>query len=138
VVFRKWVEAHEIFHGLSVQAENILNQKSLYRQAELDLSHNAAFMGQDPFLESSYDEWIAQYHYEGGFETNIAAIQRAIQKGYSTAHLYCKMGNFYWAEGRWKEAREAYTMAMKQKPNETVAAEAEQYMDELLSKKAAP
>jgi tetratricopeptide (TPR) repeat protein len=137
-VFQKWLEAHEIFHGLSVQAENILNQKDLYHQAALGLSSHASFMGSDPFLESCYDEWTAQYHYGTGYETNIAAIQRALQKGYPTAPLYCKLGNFYWAEGRLTEAREAYAMAIKQKPNDTVAAQAQQYMDELLSKKPPP
>jgi hypothetical protein len=137
-VFQKWTRAHDVFHDLNIQAENILNQKKLYRQAELDLSKNEAFMGSDPFLESCYDEWEAQYHYDGGFGPNIAAIQRALQKGYPTAHLYCKLGNFYYVEGRLKDARDAYAMAMKQNPDYTIAAQTEKSVDELLSRKLAP
>jgi hypothetical protein len=137
-VIEKWAEAHLIFHDLNIQAENILSKKNLYRQAESDLSKNSAFMAQDPFLESCYDEWAAQYHYGPTFEKNIQAIQRAIQKGYPTAHLYCKLGNFLLADHQWQEARNAYQMALTQKPNYTVAAAALQYLDGLPLMKGKP
>jgi hypothetical protein len=66
------------------------------------------------------------------------AIQRALQKGYPTAHLYCKLGNFYYVEGDLRDARDAYAMAMKKNPDYTIAAQTEKSVDELLLKKAAP
>jgi len=134
-LFQLWMKAHAIFHDLNVQAENIQNQKDLYIQAEMDFPKYDSLMGQDPFLESTYDEWISQYHYGTGYLKNIEAIRRAIQKGYPTACLYCELGNFYWAEGHFPEARDAYRTALAQKPNYTVAADLVRYMDKLISEK---
>ena len=128
--FRKWNQAHEIFHGLSVQAENILNNKTEYQRAESELPVYSSLMSRDPFLECCFDEWSAQYHYGKSYEKNIEAIQRAIQKGYPAAHLFYKLGGFYWLNGQYREAKDAYEEAANQRPNFTAASQAAKNMEE--------
>ena len=85
----------------------------------------------DPFLEASFGEWLAQYHYGNDRRENILAIQKAISKGYPAAHLYYKLGGLFYSNGQWKEARVSYLMASKARPNYTNADEVLRYLDGL-------
>ena len=91
-VFNRWIEVHRYFHALSLQAENILNNKKVYQSALEKLPEGYSKVEGDPFLEASFGEWLAQYHFGNGCRENILALQRAITKGYPAAHLFYKLG----------------------------------------------
>lgn len=118
-VFNHWNVVHAYFHALNFEAENILNDKVLYRKATEKLSYGYSLMAGDHFLEACFGEWVAQYHFGSDFGPNIQAIHRAIEKGYPTANLYYKLGNFYLINHQAKEAHHAYLMAAKSNPNYT-------------------
>ncbi len=110
---------------MNLQAEEILNRPDLYAAALGKLPEGEKWMGRDPFLESLFGEWRAQYHYgAGGYEANEALLRETIQKGYPAAHLYFKLGNFLWLEGKKQAAKEAYAQAARQEPHLTQAAQA--------------
>jgi hypothetical protein len=124
-LFNQWLEAHRYFHALNLQAEEILNRPDLYAAALGKLPEGEKWMGRDPFLESLFGERRAQYHYgAGGYEANEALLRETIQKGYPAAHLYFKLGNFLWLEGKKQAAKEAYAQAARQEPHLTQAAQA--------------
>jgi 4-amino-4-deoxy-L-arabinose transferase-like glycosyltransferase len=125
----RWVKAHSCFHRLSEEAENILNDPKLYKEATQKLPGNDSLMEEDPFLEAIFGEWLAQYHYGPNLQPNIAALQRAIQKGYPSANLYYKLGNFLWLDHRMSEARQAYQAAARCPFNGTGAVEVLKYLD---------
>ena len=122
-VFSRWKTAHDYFHNLNFEAENILNSPVLYRHAVEELAGGYALMGNDPYLESCYGEWVAQYHQGADLSPNIQAIQRALRKGYPAANLYYKLGNFLFLNRQSEQARKAYLMAVKCEPNYTSAQE---------------
>jgi hypothetical protein len=115
----RWTKVHRYFHDLNFQAECILNSKKEYAKAleELPLGHPK--VQGDAFLESCFGEWVAQYHYGADYEINRAAIRKAISEGYPAAHLYFKLGNLYFLDGRMKEARKAYEAALACRHTET-------------------
>ncbi|HUO58521.1 MAG TPA: glycosyltransferase family 39 protein [bacterium] len=117
----RWTKVHRYFHGLGLQAENILNNKIKYRSALSRLPEGYPLVKGDPFLESCFGEWLAQYHYAADYHQNIQALERAVAKGYPNAYLYFKLGNFLFADRDWEGARKAYAMAVRSKPNYTGA-----------------
>lgn len=119
--FEPWLVAHRFFHERQFEAENILNDPMLYQKACADLSLGYPLMKGDPFLESVYGEWVAQYHFAKGLDPNLAALHRALEKGYPTANLYLKYGNFLFLSGRKAEAMKAYSLAVQSRPNYTDA-----------------
>ncbi len=127
--FSKWALAHRYFHQLSVQSENTMNDQSQYLVMIQKLSEGLSLMIGDPFLESCFGEWVAQYHYGGDFGPNIQAIRRAVEMGYPTANLYYKLGNFYLLNHQPREARQAYLMAANSKPNYTNVQDAISYLE---------
>ena len=118
-IFSKWVIAHDYFHQLSITAENTMNNQSEYLSTIQKLSEGIPLIAGDHFLEACFGEWVAQYHFGSDFGPNIQAIHRAIEKGYPTANLYYKLGNFYLINHQAKEAHHAYLMAAKSNPNYT-------------------
>jgi 4-amino-4-deoxy-L-arabinose transferase-like glycosyltransferase len=128
-VFSKWAVAHQYFHQLGIKAENSMNNKSEYLAVIQKLPEGLSLMASDPFLEACFGEWVAQYHFGSDFGPNIQAIRRAIEKGYPTANLYYKLGNFYLMNRQRKEARQAYLMAAKSNPNYTNVQEVLSYLD---------
>jgi hypothetical protein len=128
-VFLRWSKAHGYFHRLSIQAENMMNNGVEYRKATGELPKGYPLVAGDPFLESCFGEWVAQYHFESGYGPNVQAIQRAIQKGYPTANLFYKLGNFYLIEGRPLEAKRAYLMAAESIPNYTNVRDSLTYLE---------
>jgi hypothetical protein len=119
--FEPWLAAHHFFHERQFEAENILNDPVLYQKACQDLSEGYSLMEGDPFLESLYGEWIAQYHFAGGLDPNLLALRRALRRGTPTANLYLKYGNFLFLSGRKAEAMKAYSLAVQSRPNYTDA-----------------
>ncbi len=120
-VLLSWIPVARYFHRLSVEAENMMNNDVEYRQAMERLPLGYAFLQNDPFLESCYGEWVAQYHEGSSLNWNIEAIQGALQKGYRTANLYYKLGNFYYWNREPDKAKQAYFMAARCRPNYTNA-----------------
>jgi hypothetical protein len=120
-VFKRWVRALQYFYVLGIQAENIHNHKELYRAALEHLPDGYPLMQGDPFLESCFGEWMAQYHWDGHYKMNTLIIQKTLARGYPCALLYYKLGNFLYLDARPKEARAAFEMAMRCKPNYTDA-----------------
>lgn len=129
--FKGWLKVGGYFHGLGVEAENMMNNPGRYRAALLELPKGYGLVSGDPFLESCFGEWAAQYHYGLRYDGNIRCLQRALQKGYPSANLYYKLGGFYWMNRQLKEARGAYRMAARSVPNYTNAREVLDYLDHL-------
>jgi len=120
-VFTQWTQAHEYFRGLSLEAENAMNDQDLYARQVERLPAGYSLMEGDKFLESVYGEWVAQYHIGPSLDPNVQAIRRALQKGYPAANLYFKLGNFLAAENKRAEAEQAFAQALKCQPNHTQA-----------------
>jgi tetratricopeptide (TPR) repeat protein len=108
-----------------------MNDPVAYRAEEHKLQDGLALVEGDPFLESFFGEWAAQYHSEGNYQENIRALQRALAKGYPTANLYYKLGNFLWLDHRIPEARRAYSLAARCRPNYTNVQAALDYLQKL-------
>ncbi|HVM32689.1 MAG TPA: hypothetical protein VMU88_06110, partial [bacterium] len=120
-----WLAAGLYFHGLSVESERILNDPVLYARSTRALAEGEKGMEGDPFLESLFGEWRAQYHYAPrGYGMNAWILRQTVQKGYPAAHLYFKLGNFLWLDGQIPEARAAYAEANRRAPGQTQAAQA--------------
>lgn len=122
-VFQNWARAQAYLHQLGVESENMLNNPTQYAQVVKELPEGYPYAKGDPFLESVFSEWFAQYHQNSDFNWNIQAIQRGLQKGYPTANLYYKLGSFYYWNHEVEKSKEAYLMAAKCKPNYTNAQE---------------
>lgn len=118
-----WLRAQDYVHQLGVQSENMMNNQPFYQSIVQKLADGYPLMEGDPFLESIYGEWIAQYRYTHGLERNISALQRAVEKGYPAANLYYKLGNFLFLNRQIPEAQKAYLMAAGCNPNYTNATE---------------
>lgn len=134
-VFERWKKAHDYFHELNIQAESIMNNKDLYESALEHLPEGYSLVLGDPFLESCFGEWLAQYHYGPDYQMNVLALQRAIHKGYPSANLYYKLGNFLVINGEPEEARVAYEKAVHSKSNYTNAADSILYVDQVIQSK---
>lgn len=120
-VFAQWTETHEYLNDLSVEAENSMNDQDLYSQQVEKLPAGYALVRGDPFLESVYGEWVAQYHVGSNLDSNVRALERAIQMGYPAANLFFKLGNFLAGENRISEAEKAFALAARCQPNHTQA-----------------
>lgn len=118
-----WMLAQDYVHQLGVQSENMMNNQEFYQSVVRKLLDGYPIVEADPFLESIYGEWFAQYHFTHGLERNISALRRAVEKGYPTANLYYKLGNFLFLNRQLPEAHRAYLMAAGCKPNYTNATE---------------
>ena len=116
-----WAQVDGYFHRLAVESENMMNNPAQYREAVGRLPLGYPLLKGDPFLESVYGEWVAQYHDQPNLANNIQAIQRALQKGYPTANLYYKLGGFYYFNREPDKAKAAYLMASLCRPNYTNA-----------------
>ncbi len=128
-IFSKWAIAHQYFHQLTIKAENTMNDRSQYLLTIQKLSEGLPLMAGDPFLESCYGEWAAQYHFGTDLGPNIQALRRAIEKGYPAANLYYKLGNFYLLNHQPQEARRAYLMAAQSIPNYTNVQDTLSYLE---------
>ena len=122
-VLERWSRAHDYFHQLSFQAENILNNKQTYDNAVSRLADGYPLMKGDPFLESVFGEWLAQYHYGPTCQKNISVIQGAVARGYPSPHLYYKLGGFFIVNHQFAQARQAYEAAARSRFNYTNAAD---------------
>ena len=122
-VFQNWEKAHAYLHQLGVNSENMMNDPPRYAQVVEALPEGYPFAQGDPFLESVFSEWFAQYHRNANFDWNIRSIRRGIEKGYPTANLYYKLGSFYFWNHEEEKSKQAYLMAARCKPNYTSAQE---------------
>jgi hypothetical protein len=107
-VLEKWREAAWAFESHPHQDARVL--LSMLQKAR------PAFRG-DAFLESSYWEKHSDLLFRAsGFKDMngpIEDLQRAVQNGYPSAHLYEKLGTFYWMKGDSMNARLAFEKARK-------------------------
>ncbi len=122
-IFQKWAKAEAYLHQLGVESEGMINDPQNYARVVEKLPGGYPYAQGDPFLESIFSEWFAQYHFGGGLNRNIQFLENGISKGYPAANLYYKLGNFYYWNREPEKARQAYLMAVKCRPNYTDAAE---------------
>jgi Dolichyl-phosphate-mannose-protein mannosyltransferase len=123
-LFSSWAKADLYFHGLGIRAENLMNHPMEYRKEVSRLPDGYPLVEGDPYLESLFGEWAAQYHSGRNFQANILALRRAVEKGYPTANLFCKLGDFYYWAGDWVKAEGAYSRAVHCRPDYTNARQA--------------
>jgi len=123
-LFSRWKAVHDYFGTLNLEAEQVANSQVEYQKTLARLPEGYARVAGDPFLESIFGEWMAQYHYGADYSRNIEALRRAVTRGYPAAHLYFKLGNFLWVDGKTREARQAYTQSVALDPETTGAAQA--------------
>jgi 4-amino-4-deoxy-L-arabinose transferase-like glycosyltransferase len=112
-VFANWLKASAYFHYLRKQSDGILNDLPRYQEALKNLSAGDALVQGDPFLESVFGEWKAQYFYSPTYEENLKALQGALQKGYPASHLYFKLGTYYMLGNQVQKGEEAFRMAAR-------------------------
>ncbi len=112
-LFQKWLKAASFFHSLQRRADGMFNNKTRYRRILEDLPSGYGLVQGDPFLESVYGEWVAQYYFGLAQGGNMAALERAIRLGYPAAHLYRELGNFYFLANQPEKAKQAYQTAEK-------------------------
>jgi hypothetical protein len=129
--FERWLKVHSHFHRLNREAEDILNNKARYTEALQRLSSGYGMMEGDPFLESVFGEWVAQYHFDDSYGKNVQVIEAAIQKGYPAAHLYYKLGNFSWLNKDFARAEVAYQKACRLEPGDVAFRETLQAFENL-------
>jgi hypothetical protein len=121
-IFIRWAQAHDYFRELGFEAQNTMNNQELYTRQVEKLPAGYALMEGDPFLESVYGEWVAQYHIGPNLDPNVKALERALRNGYPTANLYFKLGNFLTVENKMMEAERAFAQATQCQPDLTQAA----------------
>jgi len=130
-LFMKWNKVHQYFYQLNLQAENMYNDPKLYQSALQHFSEGYPLVQGDPFLESCFGEWVTQFHWGADHQANIILMKRAIQAGYPCAHLYYKLGEFFFLDHRFPEAKEDFQKAMNCHPNETESADWIQTIDQM-------
>lgn len=115
--FNYWAKADQFFHQLSVESENDFYSKTAYRQSLQELNSGYSLVERDRFLESCYGDWVAQYFFSPTYSENIAAIKRAVQRGYPACHLYQELSDLLAGQGRALEAEQAHQEALAHRPN---------------------
>jgi len=120
-VFFKWASAQVFFREMFLEAQDAMNDRGFYTRQVEKLPAGYGLMQGDPFLESVYGEWVAQYHMGNTLEPNLLALKRALKNGYPTANLYFKLGNFLAADQKIPEAEVAFAQALRCQPNHTQA-----------------
>ena len=116
-LFGHLARAHKFFHQLSVESEIDFYNKAVYQQSIQNLDSGYPLVENDRFLESCYGEWVAQYFFGPSYSENIAALQRAIQKGYPAAHLYQRLSDILAGQGRPAESEKAHIKALQAAPH---------------------
>ncbi len=116
-----WNQVHQYFYKLNLQAENMYNDSKLYRSVLEHFSEGYPLVKGDPFLESCFGEWTTQFHWGSDHSMNAKLMERTLQKGYPCAHLYLKLGQFYFLDGHLSLAQQAFKKAIKCVPNGTNA-----------------
>ena len=85
----------------------------------------------DRFLSSCFWEKVAENEYgDRNISAQILALEKAVQEGIPTAHLYNELAALYFRMGRLKEARKAYGDAMRFPLNHTSAAAGLRFLED--------
>jgi hypothetical protein len=87
-------------------------------------------MGQDPFLESVFCERVLQESGQGPPEKWLPWVEKALAQGYPSPHLWVAKGALLNAEGKKREARQAFEKAVHSPFNLTDAQERLQALDQ--------
>jgi len=119
--FNCWKQVHQYFYEQNLLAENMYNDPKKYQSVLEHFSEGYPLMKGDPFLESCFGEWVTQFHWPKDHQQNILLMKYAIQSGYPCAHLYFKLGEYLFLDGRLAEAKSAFEKAMSCHPNQTEA-----------------
>jgi hypothetical protein len=82
-----WVTAHRFFHEQQLLVENVFASRKKYSTAIAHLRGGMRLVEGDPFLETVYGEWAAQYYWDPKQSANIGYLRRAVEKGYATERL---------------------------------------------------
>ncbi len=112
-LWEKWIKADFFFHFLQRQSDGMFNNKTRYFETLQRLPEGYSLVQGDPFLESIYGEWVAQYYFSPSSSENAAAIKRALGNGYPAPHLFYKLSNFLFQSQDLQGAKKAYQMGRK-------------------------
>jgi tetratricopeptide (TPR) repeat protein len=116
-LFTRWLKADQALAELTDQVMELgVDPDQRAMLGVLDKGY-PLFHG-DPLLESRF--WrIRAIHLcaKNEYGQAIEDEQKAVQKGHPMAHLFNEMGCMLYKQGRWGEARKAFQMALKSKPN---------------------
>jgi hypothetical protein len=107
----RWREVHAFFHAQNLKVEGVFADRRKYEAAIAHLEEGKALVAGDPYLESAYGEWAAQYYWDPKQERNIAYLRQALRRGYPAEHLLRRLIVLLEESGDAKEAarlRKAY------------------------------
>jgi len=114
--FDHWVKAHSLFSQFNLEAEKSFNNERDYQNSLRHLASSLPAFEGDRFLEACYWEWSSQYFYDPLQEGNVAALKKAVERGYPAVHLYQMISDCLIVEKRFTEAQYMSTKAIKEKP----------------------
>ena len=118
----RWIGADRASHDLAPLVFDNRDYKSRAPVLERLESLYPLFQG-DRFLESCFWEKVAENEYgDRNYAGQINALDKAIERGCPTAHLYNDLGALFLRRSRLPEAREAFQKALGCSPNYTSAA----------------
>ena len=110
--FNKWAQLNDLLR--EVDGDRLWQPREDWDALLGKLSRGAAIAQGDPFLESVYWDKVAAFEYgKLDYAAHLAALQKAVAKGYPTAALCFEFGNLYMTKGLRAEALAAYQQARK-------------------------
>ncbi len=138
-VIGNWTRAHNWFHHISLEMNDIYNART-HEKTLHDFLRPDPVILEDRFLAACYWEKLSDFYYLYGFDKNFSLVtqnlQKAIEEGYPAAHLYYKLGSLFLRKHRYSEAREAFQKAFASPDNQTPARQALELLSRLESKGA--
>ena len=115
-VIKNWIKAQMIFHQFQLESEGSYNRKETYDESVRHLLESYDELKGDHFIEACYWEWVSQYFFSSYYLENIAALQKAIRKGYPAVHLYQKLAVLLSQQHQTLEAQGALQKAIELEP----------------------
>ena len=117
---RDWMKAQLYFLNLERDINNISAIRSTYDRALATLKAGPDSIGTDRFLRSLYWEKAADFYYTNDFRSHyqdlVDCLQKSVEEGVPSAHLYYKLGGLYLRKRNFAEAEKALRMGLKTEP----------------------
>jgi hypothetical protein len=121
-IISNWRDANARLHRITRETlfDHSRTKESEIRGELIGMENN---MGKDPYLESMFCERVVEESGQGLPSQWLPWIEKALEKGYPSPHLWVAKGILLQAEGKRREAREAFEKAAHSPLNLTDAAQ---------------